>query len=75
LIEIELIDQGAATLAYTTSKGAVVDMTMAPLGVSVKAIAPDAFPTRITAQLDVRHSSLRYRTDQVLVVEVRDLKP
>ncbi len=46
------------TIAYNTSKGAVVNFTRtlanewAPLGINVNAIAPGYFPTKMTAQLD-----------------------
>ncbi|WP_208626287.1 SDR family oxidoreductase [Paraburkholderia susongensis] len=46
------------TLAYNASKGAVVNMTRtlavewAPLGITVNAIAPGYFPTRMTAPID-----------------------
>lgn len=49
---------GVPTLAYNTSKGAVVNMTRtlanewAPLGINVNAIAPGYFPTKMTARLD-----------------------
>jgi NAD(P)-dependent dehydrogenase (short-subunit alcohol dehydrogenase family) len=49
---------GIPSLAYNTSKGAVVNMTRtlanewAPFGVNVNAIAPGYFPTKMTAQLD-----------------------
>jgi NAD(P)-dependent dehydrogenase (short-subunit alcohol dehydrogenase family) len=49
---------GTPTLAYNTSKGAVVNLTRtlanewAPLGINVNAIAPGYFPTKMTAQLD-----------------------
>ena len=45
---------GMPTLAYNTSKGAVVNMTRtlaaewAPLGINVNAIAPGYFPTKMT---------------------------
>ena len=45
------------TLAYNTSKGAVVNMTRtlaaewAPLGIQVNAIAPGYFPTKMTAPI------------------------
>lgn len=50
--------ESVPTLAYNTSKGAVVNMTRtlanewAPLGINVNAIAPGYFPTKMTAQLD-----------------------
>src|SRR5271166_3539881 len=50
---------GVLTLAYNTSKGAVVNFTRtlanewAPLGINVNAIAPGYFPTKMTAQLDL----------------------
>ncbi|UGY06404.1 SDR family oxidoreductase [Bradyrhizobium quebecense] len=50
--------EGTPTLAYNTSKGAVVNLTRtlanewAPLGINVNAIAPGYFPTKMTAQLD-----------------------
>lgn len=49
---------GMPTLAYNTSKGAVVNMTRtlanewAPFGINVNAIAPGYFPTKMTAPLD-----------------------
>jgi gluconate 5-dehydrogenase len=48
---------GMPTLAYNASKGAVVNMTRtlavewAPLGITVNAIAPGYFPTRMTAPI------------------------
>ena len=48
---------GMPTLAYNTSKGAVVNMTRtlaaewAPLGINVNAIAPGYFPTKMTAPI------------------------
>jgi NAD(P)-dependent dehydrogenase (short-subunit alcohol dehydrogenase family) len=50
--------EATPTLAYNASKGAVVNMTRtlanewAPLGITVNAIAPGYFPTKMTAQLD-----------------------
>jgi NAD(P)-dependent dehydrogenase (short-subunit alcohol dehydrogenase family) len=50
--------EGTPTLAYNTSKGAVVNFTRtlanewAPLGINVNAIAPGYFPTKMTEQLD-----------------------
>jgi NAD(P)-dependent dehydrogenase (short-subunit alcohol dehydrogenase family) len=50
--------EGMPTLAYNTSKGAVVNMTRtlanewAPLGINVNAIAPGFFPTRMTAPIE-----------------------
>jgi NAD(P)-dependent dehydrogenase (short-subunit alcohol dehydrogenase family) len=50
--------EGMPTLAYNATKGAVVNMTRtlanewAPLGITVNAIAPGFFPTKMTAQLD-----------------------
>ncbi|MNL38608.1 2-dehydro-3-deoxy-D-gluconate 5-dehydrogenase [compost metagenome] len=47
--------EGMPTLAYNTSKGAVVNLTRtlanewAPLGINVNAIAPGFFPTKMTA--------------------------
>jgi gluconate 5-dehydrogenase len=46
------------TLAYNASKGAVVNMTRtlavewAPFGITVNAIAPGYFPTKMTAPID-----------------------
>jgi len=50
--------EGTPTLAYNASKGAVVNLTRtlanewAPFGITVNAIAPGYFPTKMTAQLD-----------------------
>jgi gluconate 5-dehydrogenase len=50
--------EGMPTLAYNTSKGAVVNLTRtlanewAPFGITVNAIAPGYFPTKMTAQLN-----------------------
>jgi NAD(P)-dependent dehydrogenase (short-subunit alcohol dehydrogenase family) len=49
--------EGMPTLAYNASKGAVVNMTRtlanewAPLGITVNAIAPGYFPTKMTAPI------------------------
>jgi len=49
--------EGMPTLAYNTSKGAVINLTRtlaaewAPLGINVNAIAPGYFPTKITAPI------------------------
>jgi NAD(P)-dependent dehydrogenase (short-subunit alcohol dehydrogenase family) len=50
--------EGTPTLAYNASKGAVVNLTRtlanewAPFGITVNAIAPGYFPTKMTAELD-----------------------
>ena len=50
--------EGVPTLAYNTSKGAVVNLTRtAPFGINVNAIAPGYFPTKMTAQLDTDATS------------------
>jgi len=55
--------EGVPTLAYNTSKGAVVNLTRtlanewAPFGINVNAIAPGYFPTKMTAQLDTDSTS------------------
>ena len=49
--------EGMPTLAYNTSKGAVINLTRtlaaewAPLGINVNAIAPGYFPTKMTAPI------------------------
>ena len=49
--------QNMPTLAYNTSKGAVINLTRtlaaewAPLGINVNAIAPGYFPTKMTAPI------------------------
>jgi NAD(P)-dependent dehydrogenase (short-subunit alcohol dehydrogenase family) len=65
LIEKESMDQGAPALAYATSRGAGVTMTMGAARRSVNAIAPDYFATWITAQRYLRRLRRRYRTDRI----------
>jgi len=53
--------EGMPTLAYNTSKGAVVNLTRTlafewgPYGINVNAIAPGYFPTKMTAAIESAH--------------------